>query len=104
MWFDPVTYVGLHKAAVPRIIRLHHTRLLLPPTTPQIHKDNHTNTKYRNTNIQIHKYTNTQGSLAKVHHTGLLEAQILKAAEILNNKLILCAVTSQHTRQINILE
>ena len=57
-----------------------------------------------NTQRQPYKHTNTQGSLAKVHHTGLLEAQILKAAEILNNKLILCAVTSQHTRQINILE
>ena len=71
---------------------------------PQRHKYTKTTIQTQSTEIQTYKYTNTQGSLAKVHHTGLLEAQILKAAEILNNKLILCAVTSQHTRQINILE
>ena len=71
---------------------------------PQRHKYTKTTIQTQSTEIQTYKYTNTQNSLAKVHHTGLLEAQILKAAEILNNKLILCAVTSQHTRQINILE
>ena len=35
LWTGSVTYVGLHKVAVPRIVRVHHTADLLPPHHPQ---------------------------------------------------------------------